>query len=172
MKFNIRPCTAADVPQILQFIKDLALFEQEPDAVTATEDKLLSTLGFVNGSTAYAHGLVAESTSIAGELLGMAIYFYNYSTWNGAPGLYLEDLYVVPEYRHHKIGTSLIRALAQECKRIGGMRLEWSVLKWNSKAIDVYTSEAIQAERMDEWVGMRVDGNRLDALTKAREFGL
>ena len=154
---------------MLQFIKDLAEFEKEPDAVFATEDKLRTTLGLEPGSRAFAHALVAEAVDgeSEGRLHAMAIYFYNYSTWHAAPGIWLEDLYVAPDARHKKIGTRLIGALAAEVVKIGGRRLEWCVLKWNQKAIDVYESSSINAEMMNDWVTMRVDGERLERLAQS-----
>lgn len=162
----IRPCNEADVPQMLLFIKDLAEFEREPDAVYATVEKLRSTLGFAAGSTAFARALVAETRSedAQGKLCAMAIYFYNYSTWHAAPGIWLEDLYVAPDARHKGVGSRLIAALAAEVVQIGGRRLEWCVLKWNRKAIDVYQSSSIDAEMMNDWVTMRVDGEKLQRL--------
>ena len=93
----------------------------------------------------------------------MALYFTNYSTWRAAPGIYLEDLFVRPEYRGKGYGKSLLRELAKETKRIGGERLEWSVLKWNEPSIKFY--KGIGAQQMDEWVGMRVDDEALVQMT-------
>ena len=92
----------------------------------------------------------------------MALYFTNYSTWHGAPGIYLEDLFVRPEYRGRGYGTALLKRLARETKAIGGERLEWSVLKWNEPSIKFY--EGMGAKMMSEWVGMRVDDGALEKM--------
>ncbi|EPE35769.1 Acyl-CoA N-acyltransferases (Nat) [Glarea lozoyensis ATCC 20868] len=91
--------------------------------------------------------------------VGIALYFYNYSTWRAKPGIYLEDLYVSPDHRGKGYGTALLRTLAKEVVDMGGGRLDWSVLRWNEKAIRVY--EGVGAGKMDEWVGMRVEGEGL-----------
>jgi len=100
---------------------------------------------------------------------GMALYFHNYSTWRGAPGIYLEDLFVRPAYRRRGFGQALLQALARECVSAGCKRLEWNVLKWNEPSIRFYESEVVGAKMMDEWVGMRVDGERLERLANAKE---
>jgi GNAT superfamily N-acetyltransferase len=92
----------------------------------------------------------------------MALYFYNYSTWRSAPGIYLEDLYVRQSERGKGYGKALLQALARETVKVGGKRLEWSVLKWNEPSLRFY--ESIGASRMEEWVGMRVDGVALGRL--------
>ena len=92
----------------------------------------------------------------------MALYFTNYSTWRGAPGIYLEDLFIRPEYRGRGYGKRMLQELAKGTKKIGGQRLEWSVLKWNEPSIKFY--KAIGARPMDEWMGMRVDGEALDKM--------
>ena len=97
----------------------------------------------------------------------MALYFNNYSTWRAAPGVYLEDLFVRPEYRGRGYGRLLLQELARETKRVGGERLEWSVLKWNEPSIKFY--EGIGAKKMDEWVTMRVDLEGLDRMTGVGE---
>jgi GNAT superfamily N-acetyltransferase len=154
-----------DVPDILAMINELASFENELSSVEATEESLLKTLSFPvsPGSTAaqFTTGfarcfiLVDPSSKIA----GFALYFTNYSTWRGAPGVYLEDLFVRPAFRRLGYAKLLIQTLAQETVRIGGKRLEWSCLKWNENALGFYKS--IGAKRMDDWVGLRVDGDAL-----------
>lgn len=89
------------------------------------------------------------------ECAGLALFFHNYSTWRAAPGIYLEDLFVRPTYRGRGYGKRLLGELARETKRVGGERLEWSVLQWNEPSLRFY--EGLGARRMDEWVGMRVD---------------
>jgi len=103
-------------------------------------------------------------TSPENEVAGMALFFHNYSTWRAAPGIFLEDLFVRPKYRRRGYATLLLRELAKEVIRIDGGRLEWSCLKWNENALKFYRS--LGAVTMDEWVGLRVDG---DALRKLAE---
>ncbi|GAO52397.1 acetyltransferase, GNAT family protein [Saitoella complicata NRRL Y-17804] len=159
----LRKATVEDVPQILRYITDLAIFEDAEHEVEATVESLTRTLGFF-GEKAYAHVIMAEYDS---SPAGMALYFNNYSTWKGVPGIYLEDLYVKPEFRSKGIGRALIAYLARETKRIGGARLEWSVLDWNEKAIRVY--EGVGAKKQDGWSVMRVAG---EALTKLSHSAL
>lgn len=97
----------------------------------------------------------------------MALYFTNYSTWRAAPGIYLEDLFVRPEFRGRGYGKKLLQELAKETRRIGGERLEWSVLKWNEPSIKFY--KGIGAQQMDEWVGMRVDNEALDIMAGLKD---
>ncbi|BFZ60620.1 Peroxygenase 1 [Saitoella coloradoensis] len=153
----LRKASVEDVPQILSYITDLAIFEEAEHEVEATVESLTRTLGF-SGEKAYAHVIMADYESAPA---GMALYFSNYSTWKAAPGIYLEDLYVKPEFRSKGIGRALISYLARETRRIGGARLEWSVLDWNEKAIRVY--EGVGAKKQDGWSVMRVAG---EALTK------
>ena len=96
----------------------------------------------------------------------MLVYFHNYSTWRAAPGIYLEDLFVRPDFRGRGFGRALLQRLAQETVAVGGKRLEWSVLKWNEPSIKFYRS--IGAASMDEWMGMRVDGKALGDLAKSQ----
>lgn len=100
------------------------------------------------------------------EVAGMALYFHNYSTWRAKPGIYLEDLFVSEKYRRRGYATLLLRELAKEVTRIEGGRLEWSCLKWNQDALDFY--ERLGAKQMDEWVGLRVDGEALVKLAKGQ----
>ena len=99
----------------------------------------------------------------------MALYFHNYSTWRAAPGVYLEDLFVRPKYRGRGYGKRLLGELAKETEKVGGKRLEWSVLKWNEPSLRFY--EGLGAKRMEEWVGMRVDGETLQEVGKMAEGG-
>jgi GNAT superfamily N-acetyltransferase len=97
----------------------------------------------------------------------MALYFYNFSTWTGVAGIYLEDLFVKPAYRKKGYGKALLKALAQEVVKIGGKRLEWSCLNWNEPSLQFYQSEVIGAKTKDEWVGLRVEGEGLDKLANS-----
>lgn len=125
MSLSIRPATKTDCPIILKFIQDLALFEKEPESCLATLEQLESTLGFTGTQYAKAVMAVIPSSDGAEVSVGTAIYFHNYSTWHAAPGIWLEDLYIDPVYRGRGYGTSILRYLAKEVKKIGGKRLEW-----------------------------------------------
>ncbi|WP_445190816.1 GNAT family N-acetyltransferase [Sphingomonas sp. Tas61C01] len=148
----IRPATPADVGTILGFIRDLAAFEREPDAVEATEETLTAALF---GAEPAAEAVIAED----GEPLGFAIFFHNFSTWTGRRGLYLEDLYVTPAARGCGVGTALLRHLAGIAVARGCARFEWSVLDWNEPAIRFY--RAMGAVGQDEWTVQRVSGEAL-----------
>ena len=159
-KLNLRPATPSDVPQILQFIRDLATYEREPDAVLATESDLLRD-GF--GQEKRFHCLIAElSESGATIPAGFALYFYNYSTWRGHAGIYLEDLYVSPEHRGKGIGKALLTRVAAIAVAEGCPRYEWAVLDWNQPSIDFYQS--LGAVMKSEWKGMQVSGEALSTL--------
>ncbi|KAI9805088.1 MAG: hypothetical protein M1825_000922 [Sarcosagium campestre] len=132
----IRHATRKDVPHILALIHELAAYENETSSVLATEDSLASTLSFAPfPSPGYARTLLLFDTDASAEPVGMALYFFNYSTWRGAPGVYLEDLFVREEYRGKGYGARLLGELARLVKSMDGGRLEWSVLKWNVKSI-------------------------------------
>ena len=152
----IREATPADVPQILDFIRALAAYEREPDAVTATEADLLRD-GF--GPNPIFFCLMAEEDCAAA---GFAFYFFSYSTWLGKAGLYLEDLFVKPHARGQGAGAALLRELARIAKRRGCGRVEWSVLDWNEPSIAFYRK--LGAVPMDEWTTFRLTGEALDRL--------
>jgi GNAT superfamily N-acetyltransferase len=154
MAFRARPATPADVAQMHAMIVELAVFEREPDAVTAHENDLHEAL-FV-GQSLFATVVDAPDGN---GLAAMAIWFLNYSTWDGKHGIYLEDLYVRPDFRGQGIGKMLLKELAQTCTKRGYTRFQWWVLNWNQSAIDVY--EAIGAKAMDEWTVYRVSGQEL-----------
>ena len=157
MAITIRPATKADAGQILEFIRALAAYEREPDAVTATEAELLEH-GF--GANPYYACLIAER---AGVPAGFALYFYDYSTWLGRPGLYLEDLFVLTEHRGAGIGKALLQRLAAIALEKGCARMKWEVLDWNTPAIDFY--EAMGAEMQKEWLNVRLTGEALQRLS-------
>jgi GNAT superfamily N-acetyltransferase len=152
---QIRPATLADVPLILRLVRELAEFEREPDAVEATEDMLERALF---GERPAAEAVIAE---LDGAPVGFALFFQNFSTWTGRPGIYLEDLYVTPAARGSGTGTALLRHLAGIALDRGCGRFEWAVLDWNEPAINFY--RAMGAVGMDEWRVQRVAG---DALVK------
>ncbi len=154
----IRPAVPQDVPVILRLIRELADFEREPDAVVATEAMLTDALF---GPHPAAEAVIAEQD---GDVAGFALFFHNFSTWTGARGLYLEDLYVTPGARGSGIGTALLRHLAGIALDRGCARFEWAVLDWNTPAIDFYA--AMGAEAMDDWRIRRVTGDALIALAQ------
>ena len=156
---NIRFATPGDVPTILRFIRELADYEREADKVVATEELLHAALFATAPMGPAAEALIAERD---GEPIGMALFFHNFSTWTGWRGLYLEDLYVTPEARGSGAGTALLKRLARIAKDRGCARFEWSVLTWNTPAIDFYRS--LGAVSMEEWRINRVTGEALDRL--------
>ena len=152
----LRPAVRADVPLILALIRELAEYELEPDAVLATEALLESQL--FDGPPA-AEVIIAEADR---RPAGFALFFHNFSTWQGRRGLYLEDLFVRPDFRGRGVGHALIAYLARLAVQRGCARFEWSVLDWNAPAIDFY--RRIGAVGMDEWTVQRVDGEALQRL--------
>ncbi|KAI9868779.1 MAG: hypothetical protein M1813_004630 [Trichoglossum hirsutum] len=126
-----------DVPTILALIKELATYERAPEKVEATEESLLSTLTFSPPSASSPERGYARTLLILqdGEPAGMALYFYSFSTWTGRPGIFLEDLFVRPQYRRLGCGLRLLGELARELVEMGGKRLEWNVLRWNEPSI-------------------------------------
>ena len=150
---TIRPATAADVPLILEFIRELAEYERDPQAAVATKADLLRD-GF--GPAPKFRVDIAEWS---GEPAGFAFYFWNYSTWQGRPGLYLEDLFVRPRFRGKGIGKALLVHLARVAIKNNCGRLVWQVLDWNTPAIEFY--EALGARTMKEWLTMRVTDEAL-----------
>src|SRR4051812_38657488 len=158
MATTIRPATRADVSTILTFIHALAAYEREPDAVIATEEDLLRD-GF--GDHPYYSCLIAEED---GAPAGFALYFYDYSTWLGRPGLYLEDIFVHPEFRGRGIGKTLLQKVAAIAIEKGCPRMKWEVLDWNTPAIDFYA--AMGAEFLDTWRNVRLSGEALQRLAE------
>lgn len=153
MAINIRPATPDDAELILRFITELAIYEKAEHEVKTDAAGIENSL-FAEGST--AHGLICE---LDGQPIGYAVYFFNYSTWLGRYGLYLEDLYVSPEARGRGAGKAMLRHLAQLAVARGCGRFEWSVLDWNKPAIDFY--ESFGARPQSEWVGYRLTGQAL-----------
>ncbi len=152
----VRPATESDVPVMLALVRELAEYEREPDAVSMTPGQLASAL-FAAEPHLFAH--VAE---VDDEVIGMAIWFLNFSTWEGRHGIYLEDLYVTPAARGLGAGRRLLETLAGICLANGYARLELSVLDWNTPAIGFYRS--IGAVGMDDWTVQRVSGDALTSL--------
>jgi GNAT superfamily N-acetyltransferase len=159
MTLSIRPATPADLPLIEQFIRDLAEYERLSDEVRL--DPLL--LGcHLFGDHPMAEVLIGE---IDGAPQGFALFFHNFSTFEGKPGIYLEDLFVRPEARGSGLGKALLQRLAQLAMERGCARLEWAVLDWNEPSIGFYKS--LGARPMDEWTVFRMDGNALAGLAGA-----
>ncbi len=156
----IRPAAPADVPQVLGLIRQLAAFERAPDAVRSSEAQLAQAL-FPAGGAPLVHCFVAER---GGAIVGMALWFVSYSTWEGKHGIFLEDLFVAPAARGAGIGRALLASLAAEAERRGFRRVEWSVLDWNTPARDFYG--AMGAAALTEWVPYRISGEALAALAR------
>jgi GNAT superfamily N-acetyltransferase len=157
--FTVRPVAPGDVDGVLALVHQLARYEREPDAVEMTAEQLHDAL-FAAGAKLFGH--VATDTSGTGDVIGMALWFCNFSTWRGRHGVYLEDLFVDPEHRRRGIGEALLAALAKVCVDRGYTRLEWSVLDWNEPAIEFYRS--LGAVGLDEWTVFRLDDKSLAAL--------
>ena len=156
MTVTIRPATPDDAATMLRFIRELAAYEREPDAVEMTEPMLRAALF---GASPAAEALIAERD---GESIGFALFFHTFSTWTGRRGLWLEDLYVTPEARGSGAGAALLRALAGLALDRGCPRLEWTVLDWNTPALEFYRAKG--AVPQDEWTTQRVTGAALQAL--------
>jgi GNAT superfamily N-acetyltransferase len=155
---RIRPAAPNDVATILGLIRDLARYERDPDAVIATEADLLRD-GF--GPTPKFRCDLAEWD---GKPVGFCLWFWNWSTWLGKPGLYLEDLFVQPELRGRGIGKALLVHLARVALREGCGRFQWQVLDWNEPSIKFY--ESLGARKLPSWLSMRVEGSALERLAK------
>jgi GNAT superfamily N-acetyltransferase len=152
----IHPATPDDVPVMLELIRELAGYEKEPDAVKTTPQQLHDALF---GERPAAEAVIAR---LDGQPAGWALWFQSYSTWTGLPGLWLEDLFVRPTFRRRGIGRALLAHLAQVCVDRGYGRLEWSVLDWNSLALDFY--RGLGSEAMFEWTTHRLTGDALRRL--------
>jgi len=150
---TLRPASSDDAPLIVGFIRDLALYEKDPEAAVVTEADILRD-GF--GEKPFFQVVIAEW---AGEPAGFAFYFFNYSTWLGRPGLYLEDLFVQPAHRGRGIGKALLQHLAAIAVGAGCGRMDWQVLDWNEPSIRFY--EALGARHMKGWLTMRLEGDSL-----------
>ena len=156
---NIRLATPQDVPTILKFIQGLAEYEKLADQVVATEEKLEQTLF---GDKRYAEVVIAEYNQ---QAAGFALFFHNYSTCLAKPGIYLEDLFVLPDFRGKGLGKVLLSYLAKLAVERDCGRLEWSVLDWNQPAIDFYQAQG--ATMLHDWRINRVTGENLKALAQS-----
>ncbi len=150
---QIRLAQRSDSREIHRLIYELAVYEKAPDSMVATQEQIETSL-FNESPVAFAH--VAE---VDGKIVGIAIWFLNYSTWLGKPGIYLEDLFVEPEFRGRGIGKSFMKILAQLCIERGYERFQWWVLDWNAPSIDFYKS--LGAVAMDDWTVFRLSGGAL-----------
>ena len=160
--FQIRPARVEDVSIILQLIRDLATYERAPHQVTATEEQLVDVLF---GERPAAEVLLA----FEGQLpIGFAVFFHNFSTWLGRPGLYLEDLFVKPDKRGKGYGRALLVELARIARNRGCGRMEWAVLNWNEPAIKFYRS--LGARPMDEWTVFRLTRDEIAKLANGEQL--
>lgn len=157
MKKYIRSANPADIPAILQLIRGLAEYEKALDEVAATEDALMASF-FCDNPQVFCH--VATEGEV---VVGIAVWHLNFSTWLGKHGMYLEDLYVVPDARGSGHGMALLKELAKICVARNYERLQWWVLDWNEPSIEFYKS--IGAIPMDEWTVFRVSGEALEKLS-------
>jgi GNAT superfamily N-acetyltransferase len=153
---TIRPAVADDAQLILDLIIELAVYEKAPQEVVTDVDGIRRTLF---GPDARAHALIC---SIGGQPVGYAVYFYSYSTWLGKNGIYLEDVYVSPTHRGKGAGKAMLKHLASVAVAGNCGRLEWSVLDWNTPAIEFY--EALGAQPQSEWIRYRLTGAELQEL--------
>lgn len=153
---RIRPATADDVPAMVRLVHDLAAYERAPEQCVLTDEMLHERL-FGAHPALYAH--VAE---VDGAVVGTAIWFLNFSTWDGVHGIHLEDLYVDPAQRGSGLGKALLTELAQVCVERGYSRLQWQVLDWNTPSIEFYRS--LGAIDLEEWRTYRLSGEALQAV--------
>ncbi|AVF37836.1 GNAT family N-acetyltransferase [Rahnella sikkimica] len=153
MSIMIRPARPEDATAIYAMIYELAVYEKAPEEVVTTPDEIRETLF---GADSQTEALICESE---GKIVGYAVFFTSYSTWLGRNGIYMEDLYISPDYRGKGAGRALLKNIAQCAVRRQCGRLEWSVLDWNQPAIDFYLS--IGALPQSEWVRYRLDGEAL-----------
>ena len=153
MSIIIREAVASDAKTIYDFIVELAIYEKEPDAVKTSVEE---TREKIFGQNSTVKALICEED---GKAIGHAIYFYNYSTWLGKNGIYLEDLYVSEKYRGRGAGKVLLKYLAKKALAEDCGRFEWACLDWNTPSRDFY--ESIGAKSLNEWVSYRLEGDSL-----------
>jgi GNAT superfamily N-acetyltransferase len=162
---TVRPIRPDDVPAVVGLIRELADYEKALHEARLTEEQLTGAL-FGDSPALFGHVAVADDGEAAGEIVGMALWFLNFSTWRGTHGIYLEDLYVRPQLRGRGLGRELLRTLAALCVERGYSRLEWSVLDWNTPSIDFY--KAAGAVPMDEWTVFRLTDDALTSFAQDR----
>ncbi|MGC8475995.1 MAG: GNAT family N-acetyltransferase [Acetobacteraceae bacterium] len=154
--FTLRPATAADAAAVFGLVRALAEYERLADQVTATEAHFARALA---GPAPRAHAVLAEA---GGQAVGLALWYYTFSTFAGGPDLFLEDIFVIPSHRGHGIGLALFRHLARAAREESCRRMEWRVLDWNQSAVDFY--RRLGAAPMRDWTVMRLDRDALAAL--------
>jgi GNAT superfamily N-acetyltransferase len=159
--FKIRDATVADIPIILQLIRDLATYERAPNDVVATEEGLHEVLF---GAVPAAKVVIAFENTVP---VGFAVYFFNFSTWLGRPGLYLEDLFVKPEMRGRGYGRALLVHLAEIARDHNCGRMEWAVLTWNEPAIEFY--KKLGAAPLEEWRVFRLTSDEIGRLAESQD---
>jgi GNAT superfamily N-acetyltransferase len=162
---SVRPIRPDDVPAAVALVRELAEYERALHEVRLTEQQLTDRL-FGDAPAVFGHVAVADDGVAAGEVVGIALWFLNFSTWRGTHGIYLEDLYVAPQHRGSGLGKELLRTLAALCVERGYSRLEWSVLDWNTPSIDFY--KAAGAVPMDEWTVFRLTDEALSTFADDR----
>ena len=158
---NIRPATEQDIELILHFVRELAIYEKAEEEAKATPEHIRRTLFCANPAV---FGLICE---VDGKAVGFAVYFFNFSTWQGQHGLYLEDLYVTPDARGHGAGKALLQRLAQIALDKHCGRFEWSCLDWNEPSLKFYDS--LGALPQTEWIRYRMTGGALQALAEGKK---
>jgi GNAT superfamily N-acetyltransferase len=162
---TVRPVRPDDVPAVVRLVRELADYEKALHEVQLTEGQLSERL-FGDSPALFGHVATAEDGVHPGEVVGIALWFLNFSTWRGTHGIYLEDLYVSPGHRGTGLGRELLRTLAALCVERGYSRLEWSVLDWNSPSIEFY--KAAGAVPMDEWTVFRLTDDSLTDFAQDR----
>jgi GNAT superfamily N-acetyltransferase len=160
---SVRPIRPDDVPAVVGLVRELADYEKALSEVLLTEEQLTDAL-FGDAPALFGHVAVADDGVAPGQVVGMALWFLNFSTWRGTHGVYLEDLYVQPGHRGSGLGKQLLATLAAVCVERGYSRLEWSVLDWNTPSIDFY--KAAGALPMDEWTVFRLTDDALTAFAR------
>jgi GNAT superfamily N-acetyltransferase len=158
---NLRPAVPADAALIVEYIRELAEFEREPEAAVVTEADIVR---YAFSEQPLVHVTMAEWD---GRPAGFALWFLNFSTWEGRPGIYLEDLFVRPAFRRNGIGKALLKHLAAIAVREGWTRFVWQVLDWNAPAIEFY--QAHGARVMRSWITCRVEGDAIKRLAEATD---
>jgi GNAT superfamily N-acetyltransferase len=155
---SIRPATIADTDEIIALIYELALYEKAPEEAKATREQIIDSFFCENPK------VFCEIVEVDGEIAGLAIWFLNYSTWQGKHGIYLEDLFIRPQFRGKGFGKALLKHLAAICEARGYGRFQWWVLDWNEPSIEFY--KALGAVAMDEWTVYRVSEDALTQLAR------
>jgi GNAT superfamily N-acetyltransferase len=162
---SVRPIRPDDVPAVVGLVRELAEYEKAAHEVRLTEEQLHDRL-FGDAPALFGHVATADDGATPGQVVGMALWFLNFSTWRGTHGIYLEDLYVQPAHRGTGLGRELLRTLADLCVQRGYSRLEWAVLDWNTPSIEFY--RAAGAVPMDEWTVFRLTDEALARFAAVR----